>query len=190
VKPANFDFSATPLDGLVLLSAKPFGDARGTFSRLFCSEELEAIGFDKKIVQINRSKTLRAGTVRGMHFQWPPCAETKIVSCVRGSVYDVAVDVRQDSPTFLQWHAEMLTEQNRRSLLIPEGFAHGFQALSGDAELIYLHTAPYAPASQGALNVSDPRLGIRWPLEIQGLSDRDRAHPHVTADFRGVARAL
>lgn len=186
----NFEFSETRLHGLVLLTAKPFSDTRGCFSRLFCSDEFDAIGFDKPIVQINRSKTLRAGTVRGMHFQWPPHAETKIVSCVRGSVYDVAVDVRQDSPTFLQWHAEVLSEENRRSLVIPEGFAHGFQTLSDEVELIYLHTAPYAPASQGALNVVDPAVGIRWPREIHGLSERDRQHPLVAPDFRGLPYAV
>ena len=128
----------------------------------------------------------RTGAVRGMHFQYPPYAETKIVSCLKGEIFDVAVDIRLDSPTFLRWHGEVLSAENRKSLLIPEGFAHGFQTLTDDCELLYLHTAPYTPEAEGALNAQDPRLDITWPCAITEMSDRDRSHPFVGDDFAGV----
>ena len=121
-----------------------------------------------------------------MHFQLPPHAETKLVSCLRGEIFDVAVDLRKNSPTFLQCHGEVLSESNHRSLLIPEGFAHGFQALSDDCELIYLHTAAYEASAEGALNAIDQRLAIAWPMVITEISDRDRRHPMLAADFEGI----
>ena len=127
----------------------------------------------------------RRGTVRGLHFQRPPHAEDKYVSCLRGEVYDVAVDLRRGSATFLRWHAEKLSAANRRSLLVPRGFAHGFQALTDDCELIYLHTHRHVPASEGALNVRDPALAIDWPLPIVELSERDASHPFVDPAFAG-----
>ena len=141
----------------------------------------------KPIVQINRSLTLRRGAVRGMHFQYPPHAETKIVSCLKGEIFDVAIDVRANSPTFLQWHGAILSAENCQSLLIPEGFAHGFQTLTDDCELLYLHTAPHTPQSEGALNAQDSRVGIAWPEPITEMSDRDQSHPQVSADFQGVS---
>ncbi len=183
---ARFDFIATPLAGLTIIRRKPIQDERGLFERFYCRQELQEAGIDKPIVQINRSLTHKAGTVRGMHFQHPPYAETKIVSCVRGRIFDVAVDIRSGSTTFLQWHGETLSEDNFLSLLIPEGFAHGFQTLTGDCELLYIHTAAYAPSAEGALNAEDPRLGITWPLTITEMSDRDRSHPLLSRDFTGV----
>jgi dTDP-4-dehydrorhamnose 3,5-epimerase len=121
-----------------------------------------------------------------MHFQYPPYAETKIVSCLHGEVFDVAVDLRRGSPTFLHWHAEILSAENHRTLLIPEGFAHGFQALSEDCELLYFHTAAYQPSSEGGLNAQDPRLQIRWPQAVIELSSRDAAHPLLDEGFVGV----
>jgi dTDP-4-dehydrorhamnose 3,5-epimerase len=121
-----------------------------------------------------------------MHFQYPPHAETKIVSCLKGEIFDVAVDIRSDSATFLRWHGEALSAANGKSLLIPEGFAHGFQTLTDDCEVLYLHTAPYAPSKEGALNLRDPHLGITWPLAITEMSDRDRSYPFLSADFPGV----
>ena len=181
-----FDVLPTPLTGLTLLERQVIADARGFLSRLYCAEELRKAGIDKPIAQINHTLTRTSGTVRGMHFQYPPHAEVKLVTCLKGEILDVAVDVRRDSPTFLSWHGEILSETNRRSLLIPEGFAHGFQALSENCELLYLHTAAYRAEAEGALNVADPRLKITWPLPIRELSDRDRAHPFVGADFPGV----
>jgi len=130
--------------------------------------------------------TARKGTVRGMHFQRPPHAEMKLVSCVRGEVFDVAVDLRRGSPTFLRWHAERLSADNNRALLIPQGFAHGFQALTDDAELIYCHSAAYDAASEGGLNPRDPRLAIAWPLPITELSARDAQAAMLDAAFTGM----
>jgi dTDP-4-dehydrorhamnose 3,5-epimerase len=121
-----------------------------------------------------------------MHFQYPPGAEDKLVSCLRGEVWDVAVDLRKGSPTFLAWHAERLSAENGISLLIPKGFAHGFQTLTDDCELLYLHTADYAPDLEGAVNAFDPKLSIEWPLAVTAISDRDRAHPFVDADYSGI----
>jgi len=145
------------------------------------------MGFVMPIAQINHTQTIKTGTVRGMHFQYPPHSETKIVSCLKGKIFDVAVDVRSDSKTFLRWHGEELSSENRKSLIIPEGFAHGFQALSDDCELIYLHTAPYNRAVEGALNAVDPRLVIDWPLPITEMSERDKTHPCIDVEFKGLA---
>jgi len=178
--------TSTPLPGLHVVQRRRLEDSRGYFSRLFCSEELAAVGFTRPVAQVNLTLTRRRGTVRGLHFQYPPNAEDKFVSCLRGEVFDVAVDLRRGSPTFLQWHAERLSAENQRSLLIPRGFAHGFQALSDDCELVYLPSMPYAPAAEGALNVRDPALAIEWPLPIADLSPRDASHPHVGASFPGL----
>ncbi|MGR8979430.1 MAG: dTDP-4-dehydrorhamnose 3,5-epimerase [Gammaproteobacteria bacterium] len=182
----RFDFLPTPLNGLTAIQRKTIGDSRGFFSRFFCAEEFSRIGFVKPVAQINHSLTHSKGAVRGLHFQHPPFAEDKIVNCLKGAVFDVAVDLRKGSPTFLQWHGEILSAGNRRSLFIPQGFAHGFQALTADCELIYLHSSPFAPGSEGALNVLDPRLAISWPLPITELSNRDRSHPMIAVDFEGL----
>jgi dTDP-4-dehydrorhamnose 3,5-epimerase len=182
----RFNFFPTPLPGLTLVHRKPIEDNRGFFSRFFCAEDFGRVGLTKPIAQINHSMTHAKGAVRGLHFQYPPFAEDKIVTCMRGSVFDVAVDLRNDSPTFLQWHGEILSAENQRSLLIPQGFAHGFQTLTTDCELLYLHSMPYAPDCEGALHALDPQLKILWPLPITELSERDRAHPMIGAEFTGV----
>jgi len=183
---SRFELISTPLAGLTLIQRKPIADDRGLFERLFCQEELKEAGLDKPIVQINRSLTRTKGTVRGMHFQYPPHAEAKIVSCLRGEVFDVAVDIRAGSSTFLQWHGEVLSAENSKSLLIPEGFAHGFQTLTDDCELLYFHTAAYAPHAEGGLRWDDPRIGIVWPQDVVDLSERDRRFPFLTASFGGI----
>ncbi len=137
---SRFDILPTPLDGLKVIIRKPIEDPRGFFCRFFCAEEFLEAGFQKSISQINHTFTRGKGAVRGLHFQYPPHAEGKIVSCLRGEVYDVAVDIRKGSPTFLHWHGEILSAANQRSLLIPEGFAHGFQTLTENCELLYLHS--------------------------------------------------
>lgn len=183
---SRFTVTDLPLAGLKLVERQNLGDSRGFLSRMFCAEELASAGWAKPIAQINLTMTARKGTVRGMHFQHPPHAEMKLVNCLRGAVFDVAVDLRRDSPTFLKWHAQELSAENRRSLLIPEGFAHGFQALTEDCELLYFHSMPYASGSEGALNALDPALDIPWPLEITEMSDRDRGHPYLTSQFTGL----
>lgn len=183
---SRFLITATPLAGLKLIERQRLGDARGFLSRLFCAQDLADAGWLKPIAQINHTHTTDAGTVRGLHFQYPPVAEMKLVSCLCGEVWDVAVDLRPDSATFLQWHAERLSAGNNRALLIPEGFAHGFQALTDDVEMLYCHSAAYASASEAGLNPLDTRLAIAWPLPVTQLSARDAAHPHVGAGFEGV----
>ena len=183
---SRFDFQKTPLAGLMLIQRKIIEDQRGFFSRFYCSEEFSALCHGKHIAQINHTLTKSVGAVRGLHFQTPPYAETKVVSCIKGEIFDVALDLRCNSRTFLQWHGEILSAKNSRSLFIPEGFAHGFQALTEDCELIYLHSVPYHQPSEGALNVNDPRLSVHWPLPISELSDRDASHPFIDADFEGL----
>lgn len=175
-----------PLAGLVLIERKPQGDERGAFCRMFCAEELACAGWQQPIVQINHTVTRQRGTVRGLHYQNPPHAEMKLVSCIRGEVWDVVVDLRRDSPTFLNWHAERLSAGNARALLIPQGFAHGFQALSDDVEMLYCHSATYEPDFEGGLNPADPLLLIDWPLPVAGLSPRDASHSRLTPAFAGL----
>lgn len=182
----HFAILETPINGLHALQHNPIGDSRGYLERLFCAEELQAFIPGKSIVQINHTFTANRGTVRGMHFQYPPYAEIKFVSCLRGKIFDVAVDLRRNSSTFLHWHAEQLNSDNHKTLLIPEGFAHGFQTLSNDCEMLYFHTAAYQPANEGGLNPLDARLAIAWPLVISELSARDTAHPLIDVEFEGV----
>jgi dTDP-4-dehydrorhamnose 3,5-epimerase len=174
------------MTNLKLVRRQRLGDTRGYLSRLFCSEELTAAGWQTPVAQINFSATSRCGTVRGMHFQYPPHAELKLVSCVRGVVWDVAIDLRAESPTFLQWHAEQLSSENGFAMLIPAGFAHGFQTLSDDAELLYCHSRAYQPEFEGALDALDPRLAISWPLNVTERSTRDCSHAPLANDFEGL----
>ncbi len=174
------------LDGLKMIQCRPIGDSRGYLERVFCANELASILEHKTIVQINHTLTARRGTVRGMHLQQPPHAEIKLVSCLRGEVFDVAVDLRHGSPTLLRWHGEVLTADNHKTLVIPEGFAHGFQALTDGCEMLYLHTAAYQPAAERSFNPCDPVLNIRWPLPLQELSQRDSSAPRLAKDFSGV----
>lgn len=183
---ARFDIQTTPLAGLNVLTRKPVGDSRGWFERMFCIDELYDVLGSRNVVQINRTLTQKKGSVRGMHFQHAPSAEMKIVSCLRGDVFDVAVDLRPRSATFLRWHAELLSADNRKTLAIPEGFAHGFQTLTDDCEMFYLHTAAYDSAAEGGLNPKDPSLAIHWPLPISELSARDAGHSMIVGDFSGV----
>lgn len=170
----------------MLLERRKLGDTRGYLSRLFCSTDLAAAGWSKPVAQVNYTVTLRRGTVRGLHFQRPPHGEAKLVTCLRGHVFDVTVDLRAGSPTFLQWHAEELTGSNSRSLLIPEGFAHGFQTLSEHCELLYVHSAPFVASSEGGINAGDKAIGVDWPLPIAELSERDASHPFLDTEFGGL----
>lgn len=182
----RFEISETILPGVFVLERKPLVDERGWLERMYASDDLAEVLGSRSIEHVNRTFTRAKATVRGMHYQAPPSAEAKIVSCLRGAAFDVAVDVRRDSPTLLQWHAEMLDAENRRSLFIPEGFAHGFQALSDDCELLYFHTAPYDPKAERGLHPQEPRLAIAWPLAIEHLSERDSSHPLLGAEFGGI----
>lgn len=184
----RFDITDTSIPGLMRIQRKPRGDHRGYLERLFCSDEFRSVLPDgRNIVQINHTLTTMRGAVRGMHFQHPPHAEIKFVSCMRGEVFDVAVDLRRGSPSFLQWHAEVLSADNHKTLLIPEGFAHGFQVLNKDSEMLYFHTASYQPMAENGLNPRDPKLAIQWPEAITDLSERDAAHAMLSDQFSGIA---
>ena len=182
----RFDFHSTLLSGLYCIDTKPIIDERGYFERLFCEEDFQKIGLKKKIVQINHSFTKMKGSIRGMHFQYPPYCETKIIRCTKGSVFDVAVDIRKGSKTFLQWHGEILTAGNMKMLLIPEGFAHGFQSQTDECEMLYFHTNFYNVESEVRLYVKDPRIGIKWPLDITNLSEMDQNNTIHMESFRGI----
>lgn len=183
---SRFEITKLPLAGLKRVVRQRLGDQRGFLSRMFCAEELVAAGWVKPVAQINLTYTAQRGTVRGMHFQQPPHAEMKLVSCVHGEVWDVAVDLRANSPTFLQWHAERLSADNGCAMLIPEGFAHGFQALSDNVEMLYCHSQAYVADAEAGLNPNDQRLVIDWPLTITEISSRDTKHPLITDEFEGV----
>lgn len=176
----------TPIAGLALVETAAFRDHRGEFMRFFCENELAPVIGPRHIVQINRSVTSAPGCVRGMHYQYPPHAEMKLVRCTRGRVFDVAVDIRAGSPTFMQWFGCELSAESARMLAIPEGFAHGFQVIEPDSELIYLTTAAYEKSAEGGITPEDPAIGIRWPLRVTMLSDRDRDHPRLDGSFAGV----
>ncbi len=176
----------TALAGVVMVDTQAFVDHRGAFARLYCEQELAAVIGSRRIVQINHSRTASLGALRGLHCQRPPAAEMKLVRCLKGRVWDVAVDLRAGSPTFLQWHAEELTPDNARMLVIPEGCAHGFQVLEADSELLYLHTAMYQPNAEIGFAYNDPRLAISWPLAVTDLSNRDLSHPPIAGDFSGI----
>lgn len=183
---SRFLFHETPIKGLRVIESVPVGDSRGFLERLFCHETLAQSTQGKAIRQINRTLTQKKGTLRGLHFQYPPHAEIKIVTCLKGKVWDVAIDIRQDSPTFLQHSAVLLSADNHYSYLIPEGFAHGFQTLTPDCEMLYCHTNDYNAGAEGALNALDPRLAITWPEPISNRSERDAQHPMLKDDFCGV----
>lgn len=183
---SEFLIHGLPLKGLFSVQHKRHADQRGHFSRLFCEGSLSAFGESFHIRQINHSCTRERGSVRGLHYQNAQAPEAKLITCLRGEVWDVAVDLRPDSPTFLHWHAEHLRAGDGRGLLLPAGFAHGFQTLSDDAELLYLHSADYTPDCEGGLSVLDPRLAIAWPESVKNLSSRDASHPLIDASFPGV----
>ena len=175
-----------PIEGAWCVQRQPLGDARGFLSRVFCADELAAAGWRRPIAQVNHTLTRACATVRGLHYQRPPHAEMKLVNCLRGEVWDVVLDLRPCSATYLRWHAELLSASNFQALLIPEGCAHGFQTLTDDVEMLYLHSAPYVASAEGGLCPTDPRLGVAWPLPIGEMSERDRSHPLLTDAFQGI----
>jgi len=164
----------TKIIGVTIIHSKPFRDERGFFNRIFCQRELDVIRPDIVIAQINHSMSKHKGTIRGMHFQNPPYAEMKIVRCVKGSIFDVAVDLRKDSNTFLQWHGEILSTESMKALVIPEGCAHGFQSLEDDIEMIYMSTSPYCKEAEGGIRYNEPKVGIQWPLPVTAISEKDK----------------
>ena len=176
----------TKINGVVVYESNSIVDSRGAFTRFFCENEFSEILGSRRIVQINYSITRLAGAIRGMHFQKPPFAETKIVRCLKGKVWDVALDLRKDSPTFLKWHAEILSPENRKAIFIPEGVAHGFQTIDNDSELLYLHTAAYEKSAEEGIRFNDPNHSINWPLPVSEISDRDKNHPIINKNWAGI----
>lgn len=182
----RFEISDTPLAGLKLLKRKRLGDNRGYLARLFDAEDLAEIGWPDTVAQINETGTASRGTVRGFHYQNPPFAEAKLITVTQGAILDIAVDIRTGSPTFLQHHAVELSAGSDLSYLLPQGFAHAYQALTDDVRMIYVHSAPYRAAAEAGLNVFDPRLAVSWPLEVANLSARDQGFAMLANDFQGV----
>lgn len=172
------------LSGAAVIDAEPFMDHRGVFARFFCEKELSELIGDRHFVNVNFSRTLKKGAIRGLHFQYPPKAEMKLVRCIRGSVYDVIVDIRKDSPTFLKWFGIELSADNMKMLCVPEGFAHGFQVLEENSEVIYLVSDFYSPENEGGLNYADPILKINWPIKITDISEKDSTRKMIDLTFK------
>ena len=169
----------TAIDGVRTLRSTRRGDARGFLERLFCEDELADVLDGRRIVQVNHARTIGKGTVRGLHFQFPPSAEMKFVHCLAGQIFDVAADLRAGSPTLHHWHGEVLDGEQGVTLVIPEGVAHGFQLLSDSCDLIYFHSAAYDPEREGGIDALDPTLAVEWPLPVERRSERDEALPRV-----------
>ena len=174
-------FHETAIGGAYLIEPECLRDARGFFTRLWSASDLAARGLVSRFDHASVSFNLRKGTLRGLHYQAAPFAETKLVRCTRGAVYDVAIDLRPGSPTFKRWVAAELSAENRQTFYIPAGCAHGFQTLADDAEIMYLIDAEYSPAHGRGVRWNDPAFGIRWPEDVRTMNDRDRDYP----DFRG-----
>lgn len=183
---SRFSLISTSFEGLFRIKRHLISDHRGSLSRLYCENDLREFGLEKSIVQINHTKTWKIGTVRGLHYQNYPFTESKLVSCTQGKVFDVVVDLRKDSKTFLQWHSEILSSENNMSMYIPEGFAHGFQALTKDCSLIYMHTNFFSPEYEDGINALDPILDINWPIKISNISERDKNHSFIDNEFKGI----
>jgi dTDP-4-dehydrorhamnose 3,5-epimerase len=174
-------FTPTELRDATIIDMEPFQDERGFFARTWCQREFAEQGLVANVVQANMSSNRRKGTVRGMHYQRAPHAETKLVRVVRGAIYDVIIDLRPESPTFKGWVGVELSAENRRALYVPEGFAHGFQTLADDTEVLYQVSAFYTPGAEGGLRHDDPAFAVRWPLPVSVISPKDAGWP----DFVG-----
>ena len=179
-------FNPTSLAGSYLIEPNIFSDDRGWFARFYCKDEFKQIDHDSEWVQLNHSLTTKKGTIRGMHFQVHPFREIKMVKCIAGAVFDVIIDLRAGSPTFLEWFAAELSAQNKKMLYIPAGFAHGFQCMDDDCELIYLHSEFYKPGFEDGVRYDDPRIKIEWPLPVSVVSLRDTSHPYLDNGFKGI----
>jgi dTDP-4-dehydrorhamnose 3,5-epimerase len=167
-------FTETKLKGAFILDIEKREDSRGFFGRVFCQNEMKAHGLNPTIAQANTAFNIKMGTVRGMHFQFPPAAETKLVRCTRGAILDIIVDLRPESPTYLQHVAVELNEDNYRALYVPERFGHGYQALRDNTETSYQVGEFYTPGTEGGLLYNDPKLGLEWPLPASVISDKDK----------------
>ena len=179
-------FVRTPIKDLYVIQQTPVRDARGEFARIYCEQELASKGLVSQYVQENTSKSNKAGTIRGLHLQEPPSAEAKLVRCTTGRIFDVAVDCRHGSDTFLEWFGLELTEDNKKLLYVPPGFAHGYQAITDGAVASYLTSSFYTPAAELQFHCMDSRLGINWPVNNPLLSDKDAKAKFLPHDFGGI----
>jgi dTDP-4-dehydrorhamnose 3,5-epimerase len=170
-------FSETPIRGAWLVEPEPKGDSRGWFMRVWCQQEFEDHGIDFTPIQANMAHSIRRGTLRGLHFQVAPAPEAKLVRCTRGSLFDVVVDLREHSPTYRAWHGVQLSAQDGRMLYLPEGCAHGCQALEDTTELHYLTSARFSPGHARGVRYDDPLIGVHWPLPVTEVSQQDRSWP-------------
>jgi dTDP-4-dehydrorhamnose 3,5-epimerase len=180
-------FLDTELKGAFIIELEPRRDDRGLFVRTFCKREFSEINHSKEFVQCNQSISVQKGTLRGMHFQVPPSAEIKLIRCIRGKVFDVIIDLRKDSPTFLEHIEVILSEENMNMIYVPEGFAHGFQTLEDNSQMMYHHTEYYTPENERGLNFNDPAFHISWPLEPFNVSEKDQKYPFIDNNFKGIA---
>lgn len=171
------NFIKTGFAGLFVIEINAINDARGFFARSFCVREFENLGLDPAVAQCNISFNEKAGTLRGLHYQAAPFEEAKLVRCTSGAIYDVVVDIRNGSPTYLQWYTVELTAENHRMIFIPKGFAHGFQTLVEGSEVFYMMSEFYHPESARGLRWNDPALAVRWPLANPIVSEKDQAYP-------------
>ncbi|GAA4777051.1 dTDP-4-dehydrorhamnose 3,5-epimerase [Stakelama sediminis] len=170
-------FQSTSLSDATLIELQPFGDQRGMFARTYCRDKFMAAGLPTEWVQQNMSTSANRGTIRGMHFQRAPHREGKLIRCVRGTILDVIIDLRADSPSYLQHEGFELSDGNKHQLFVPPGFAHGFQTLTDDVEVTYLVTERYTPLAEGGVRYNDPQFAIDWPLPVSTISDKDAAWP-------------
>ena len=171
-------FVETPIPGAVVVELERHEDERGFFARVWDPDELAAAGLTPGLAQVSISRSTRKGTLRGMHFQVAPHEEAKLVRCVRGAIFDVVLDLRRDSPTYLGWHGVRLDEDNAKALYVPEGCAHGFQTLVDDSDVLYLLSTPYVPEASSGVRWNDPAFGIEWPdVPERTIGERDRAWP-------------
>ncbi|WP_298819612.1 dTDP-4-dehydrorhamnose 3,5-epimerase [Chloroflexus sp.] len=170
-------FLPTELKDAYIIELEPREDNRGFFARVWAKDEFAEHGLVDRVVQMNLSYNRLAGTLRGMHFQHAPYAETKLVRCIRGAIYDVIIDLRPESPTYKRWIGVKLTAANRLALYVPEGFAHGFQTLEDETEVFYQVSQYYTPSAEGGVRFDDPAFGIEWPLPVTEMSEKDRRWP-------------
>lgn len=179
-------FNEIFLEGSYEIKLEPLFDTRGWFARTFCKDEFSKIGHHGEWLQLNHSFTKQKGSIRGMHYQLPPVSEIKLVRCISGIVYDVIIDLRKESPTFLKYFGLELSSENRKMIYIPERFAHGFQTLTDDCELIYHHTTVYTPSAETGIRYDDPVIQINWPLQPATISKRDKMFFPLDSNFKGI----
>lgn len=180
----------TPIHGVWVVEMERLEDDRGFFARAFCQRELAAVGVDFEVRQANNSVSSETGTVRGFHFQYPPSGEDKLIRCIHGGLFDVVIDLRPESPTFLRTHSVELTSDNRLAVLVPKRCGNAFQTLTPDAEALYLVSEFYAPGREGGIRHDDPALGIRWPLPVSRISEKDAGWPLLEAQQDDIVSGM